>query len=117
MNKDLFIKEFIAAIHEMGKEKHPIGTRYWILRKEKEKHWAIVLGWSDGFTHSIQDEFQRKTYRLCAKFAYQSCKSIMQCDYDIDWIMPYNEASGDIDDTEISIYVGDDLNKTADWLW
>ena len=117
MNKEQFTKEFIAAVREMGKQKHPIGTRYWILTKEKERHWAIVLGWADGFDYSIQDKFKRKSYRLCAKFAYQSSNSMMQCDYDIDWLIPYNKDSGDVDDTEVGIYSGDDLNKTADWLW
>ena len=117
MNKEQFIKEFKDAVNEMKTQKHPIGTYYWILQRENGLDWAIVLGWNDGFDCTLKDEYLNGTYRLCAKFAHQSSKSIMQCDYVIDWFMPYNEESGYVDDTEVSIYTCDDLDKTADYLW
>ena len=36
------------------------------------------------------------------KFAYQPRTSLMQ-EYDIDWLMPYDEETNEVDDTEIPI--------------
>ena len=41
----------------------------------------------------------------------------MQCDYDVDWLMPYDEATSDVDDREMSIYPSTILEDVIDWLW
>lgn len=103
MNKIKLIKEFTKAIANMRKT-HENGTYYWILgTDDNDNDWAIVLGWMDGFEPDETDDCMDGTWRLCTKLAYQPNNSLMQCDYDIDWLMPYDEESGEVDDTEIPI--------------
>jgi len=116
MKKGQLTKSFIKAVDVMKTQKE--GNCRWVLPTEDEENdWAIVLGYSDGFDETEQDEFTDGTCRLCAKLAYQSKKSIMQCDYDIDWLMPYDELTGEVDDREISIYPKTNLDLVIDWLW
>ena len=49
---------------------------------------------------------------LEAKLGYQPDNSIMQCDYDIDWLMPYSP-DGDVDDMSESIYTDTDFEQLA----
>jgi hypothetical protein len=53
-------------------------------------------------------------WKLYAKLAYQPTNYIMQ-EYDIDWIMPYDAETGEVDDTELMI--GTSVNEAdVDWL-
>lgn len=116
MNKETLTKKFIEAVEEMKTQKE--GTYHWTLPIDDDKNdWAIVLGYSDGFDEKEQDEFTEGTWRLCAKLAYQPNNSIMQCDYDIDWLKPYNEITGEVDDTELSIHPETELTGVVNWLW
>ena len=116
MTKQTLTKKFVEAVERMKTFKD--GTYYWILPMDDDKNdWAIVLGYSDGFDEKEQDEFTDGTWRLCAKFAFQPNNSIMQCDYDTDWLMPYDEETNEVDDRTISIYSSTDLVETVDWLW
>lgn len=116
MNKKRLVNEFVNAVSEMRKT-HGNGTYSWILGEDdKGNNWAIVLGWADGFYEDPDDNNTVGTWRLCAKLAYQPNNSIMQCDYDIDWLMPYDEDTGEVDNNEISIYPNTDLPDIIDWL-
>ena len=116
MNKEKLVKEFTNAVIDMRKN-HPNGTYHWHLDTDDNGNdWAIVLGWADGFEEDPTDDCTDGTYRLCAKLAYQPHNSIMQCDYDIDWLMPYNKETGDVDDTELSIFPDSSTYETVDWL-
>lgn len=115
MNKEQLVKEFISAVDYMKTTKFN-GTYYWILGSDEKNDWAIVLGWSGGFEPDEHDDCMDGTYCLCAKVAFQPNNSIMQCDYEVDWIMPYNEQTGEVDDNEISIFSGCDLDYVVNWL-
>ena len=116
MNKAQLTKAFVNAVEYLKQTKES-GTFHWILgRDENDNDWAIVLGWADGFDAREVDDCTDGTWRLCVKLAYQPCNSLMQCDYDIDWTMPYDEASDEVDDTEVSIYPNTDLEETIEWL-
>lgn len=116
MNKTKLIKEFTNAVANM-KKTHANGTYCWILdTDENNNDWAIVLGWAYGFEADETDDCMDGKWRLCTKLAYQPNNSLMQCDYDIDWLMPYNEESGEVDDNEISIYPDTNIEETIDWL-
>lgn len=92
-------------IEKLRKEK--IGCLYYTLdANDKENRWAIVIGFFPGFTNNEDDD---DYYRICGEIAYQSKKSIMQCDADVDWTQPYNEKTGEVDDTNIQITSKDDL--------
>lgn len=116
MNKKELVKKFISAVEDMKKTKCD-GTYHWMLgRDDNDNDWAIVLGWADGFDKVENDDCTDGTWRLCVKLAYQPWNSMLQCDYDIDWTMPYDEESGEVDDTEISIYPNTNLEECIDWL-
>lgn len=116
MNKAKLISEFVNAVEYMKKTKSN-GTYYWILGSDdNNNYWAIVLGWSDGFAIDENDDCTDGTWRLCVKLAYQPCNSLMQCDYDIDWSMPYDEETEEVDDTEYSIYPDTKFEEVIDWL-
>lgn len=116
MDRQVLIKEFKKAVIDM-KDNHLDGTYYWYLDTDKNNNdWAIVLGWQDGFDIDKKDDCLYGSYRLSVKLAYQPRNSIMQCDYDIDWIMPYNEATNEVYDNEISLYPDTDLDNVINWL-
>ena len=60
---------------------------------DKGNRWAVVLGWVD---YDGDDE-----YELWGKIAYLPKNSYMK-EYDWDWLMPYDEETGEVWDTEIS---------------
>lgn len=115
MDRDILVKEFAAAVQEMRRT-HGCTTYWWWLGEDEENNWAIVLGWADGFEENPDDENLDGTWRICAKMAFQSKRNIMQCDYDIDWHMPYDKTTGDVDDNEVSIYPCTDLATVIEWL-
>ena len=72
--------------------------------------YCICVGWHD-YTGDPKDGDSR--YKLAWKIGRQSIKNAMQCDFDIDFEMPYNPETGDVDDT---INILDPLPKTKrDW--
>ena len=73
---------------------------HWLGRDYKGNIWALVFGWDD-------EDF------ILGKVAYQPVNSIMQCDYEWDWTMPYDVETGEVDDTELIITGKDDI----DWLF
>ena len=79
-------------------------TSWYVLdTDDKGNYLAIVCGWTDGFEdNGIKDWNENGEYRLYMKFAYQPRTSLMQ-EYDIAWLMPYNEETNEVDDTEIPI--------------
>ena len=115
MNRNKLVKEFTAAVKEMRRT-HGNGTYYWRLGSDDKNDWAIVLGWADGFEEDATDPCTDGTWRICAKMAFQPWNGIMQCDYDIDWQMPYDKVTGEVDDNEVPIYPNTDLAETIDWL-
>lgn len=116
MDREKLIKQFTEAVEEMRRT-HGEGTYYWNLDvDDKRNQWAIVLGWQDGYDIDAEDDCTDGTWRLCVKLAYQPTNSIMQCDYDIDWVMPYNEETGEVDNNEISIYPDYNATEIIDWL-
>lgn len=116
MDKKILTKEFIESVAEMRRT-HGYGTYYWIIGEDEENDWAIVLGWVDGFEPDPNDDCTDGTWRICAKMAFQSKKSIMQCDYDVDWLMPYDEETMEVYDNEVSIYPDTDLESVVNWLF
>ena len=75
-----------------------------------ENDYCICVGWHD-YTGDPKDGDSR--YKIAWKIGRQSIKNAMQCDFDIDFEMPYNPETGDVDDTR---HVLDPLPKTKrDW--
>ena len=76
------------------------------------KNVSIVLGWQDDYDKE-DDNYYSDGYRLCVKIGYQPVNSIMQCDYDVDFNQVYDKETGDVYDTEISLYPNSDFEKVA----
>lgn len=112
-------KEVIEAVIKLIEGNN--GTFYWKLGRHDGNIWAVVLGWSQGMDPKPGNKFiDDNGYGICMKLAYQPANSIMQCDYDVDWLMPYDEESGEVDDTDIilnSSYLKEDvMQKLLDEL-
>ena len=80
--------------------------------KDINKNVSIVLGWQDGYDKE-DDNYCDDSYRLCVKVGYQPVNSMMQCDYDVDFNQVYDKETGDVYDTEISLYPDTDFEKVA----
>lgn len=53
--------------------------------------YCVCMGWHD---------YDREgCWKIAWKIGRQSRRNIMQCDFDVDFEMPYVEATGDVDDT------------------
>ena len=92
----------ISNIKSAQTEQDHCSTWFTDLGYYNGNRWAIVIAYMD---YNDNDEWE-----LYGKVAYQPSNSGMQ-EYDIDWVMPYNEA--DVDDTEITI---GDAVSSADYL-
>lgn len=103
---DAWRERFVRAVGEMADDHDGLGCRWWVVADDDENVYAIVLGWLDEDGHAA--------WRLHAKVAYQSKRSIMQCDYDIDWLMPYDPMTGDVWDTDVAVTPE---SAAADWGW
>lgn len=71
--------------------------------------WGIVIGWGAGFDEQEKTSFSDGEYRICSKIAYND--SALQCDYDIDFVMPYDKETGEVYDTDTEL--GTDFEAEA----
>ena len=102
-------KEFENAINEMVANKDS-GVWYCPLQTlENGQELCLVLGWEEGYDkgEKYQQEVDGTIYTLCGKVAVNI--DDLQCDYDVDWYMPYTE-DGDVYDTNTAIVDADDLD-------
>lgn len=73
----------------------------------------MVFAWQDGFGDKYDDsQYHRGEYRICGKLAYND--SYMK-EYDMDWLMPYDEDTGEVYDTECSFEDMADAEQAALW--
>lgn len=95
MSVDEIFKQLRAQYKFLKDNPDCIGTTWIKLGRYFDNRWAIVLSWFD-----YDGDGKLGIY---GKVAYQSINNIMQCDYDVDWTMPYDEETGEVDDTEVLI--------------
>ena len=94
------LKEDIAWLDQrkMGCCHHVVATT------DEGTDLAIVVGWEDGFDEApAGTPGADGTWRICAKVAYQHANNAMQCDYDVDWLMPYDPDTGEVSDTSMEV--------------
>ena len=85
------------------------GTWFYPLGNYDRCRWAIVASYMN---YGNGD-------KLYAKVASQPLNSIMQCDYDIDWEMPYDSIHGEVYDTEVCVGREESIladTRIIDWL-
>ena len=105
------------AILDLKETKNVVITYFfklWV--DEYYRRWAIVIAWQDGFEDSNTTEYENGTYRICMKIGFQPTNSIMQ-EYDIDWTMPWDEETGDVDDSEITVYSDEAIDSCIDYIF
>ena len=102
------------------------GTFYWELNDadDNRNDWAIVLGWApdDGNDETVEfDKCRQVGYSMAVKIAFQPKNYGLQCDYDLDWPLPYDrKGDGEVEDCEWYLSDGDNFRKVikdvvADW--
>lgn len=97
-NKLLDITEKICAAIP---QKDLCRTYFWQIGEDHRNEWFLAAGWMEGF--DPDDTGCRE--RLCVKIAYVPNNSLLR-DYDYDFLMPYDEKTGEIWDTEVSLESG-----------
>lgn len=121
MSKDKFVSSIEASVSPEAQiifdevynqfKDTTLGVQYYNLDVEDGNRWALVFGCLDGYSNSEDDP---DYCQLCGKVAYQSTRSMLQCDYDIDWTMPYDKKTYEVDDTNIPITGPDDVQWLLD---
>ena len=82
----------------------------------------IVVGWGDGFDEAPACTPNADgTLRICGKIGYQHANNAMQADYEVDFYMPYDPKTGDVDNTSTEVSSTQDsvdyLNEAAKRVW
>ena len=104
---------------EKEKGKAVCGTWFKWLDKSGDNWWAICMAFAnpdmpDEETLKNDRFVDNEGDRLSVKLATQPWNSMLQCDYDVDWMMPV--VDGDVYDTERQIYEGYDVDEIVDGL-
>ena len=95
------------------------GCCHWhLLTDDKGREWSIVLGWNNGGYEDSDNEnyYIDEGCAIATKIAYQEQNCIMQTDMDIDFSMPFDEKTGEVDDTRSEVSRNADFLKLADEL-
>lgn len=105
INRNNLINKFKNAVQDMNQDTDHTGTYHWHLNTDdSNNNWAIVLG------YNYED-------CLSAKVAYQPANSIMQCDYEVDWFMPYDSEAGEVYNTDVYVsHNSATYSSLVDWL-
>ena len=110
--KDIY-EGFVKALSNLknGEE----GVYYWKLSNTNGNVWAIVLGWAeDDNEDNGTNKCHKLGYNLAVKIGFQSEKSIMQYDYSIDWLLPYDKETGEVADCEYFLFDKDIPSEILD---
>ena len=85
--------DFIKTVRDFRRRNETCGTVHWVLGNDGTRTLALVIGWLD---------YGKGSCGLAAKIAVQPRNSIMQCDYELDWDMPYRD-DGEVYDNECAL--------------
>lgn len=98
------------------------GCFHYTVWDDGENDWAIVVGFMADCIDDPNFFGDGRGAGLYYKIAYQPHDSGMQCDFGLDWEMPYNE-DGEVDDTCTPVWkpdtskgwriLADEINETA----
>ena len=119
--------ELKKAANDLASRANQGGCYHWYIARNLDgMNIAIVFGWTQYADEDdeCKDKYYDDDFRLAVKVGYQPSNSIMQCDYDIDFNLPYNPDNGDVcDDCEYVIYettdfeaLAKDINTNASWV-
>lgn len=95
-----FVKESVDWL-----EKEQTGCCSICFATDNTYNYAVCIGW-----HNLDDGPKEKNYQhwmVAWKIGRQTTNNIMQCDFEVDFDLPYNDDTGDIDDTLETIEIVD----------
>jgi len=98
--------KIIAIANDALNSSDHCGTWHYNLKRNNGKLWAICIAWMD-----YENKGEESLY---GKIAYQPTNSLMQCDYDIDWLYPIAD-DGECDVCEYEILSGN-VEQVVDLL-
>lgn len=87
-----------------------------LIKDDKGNIYSIAMGWLDGYDESDKGKWQSGTWKICTEIGYQPENSFMQTDLGIDFLMPYDGTTGEVDDTCLSLPENPDWDRLADYL-
>ncbi len=82
-----------------------MGCCHFPFAENAEHVYSVCMGWHDS---------GREGWKIAWLIGRQSHRNIMQSDLDLDFEMPYDPETGDVDDTLETVEPGKDW-KAADW--
>lgn len=79
----------------------------------------IVIGWQDGYDKAPENTPNADgTWRINSKIAYQHSNNASQSDFQIDWYMPYDKKTGEVDDTSTEVEATEaEVKRLNDEAW
>lgn len=95
-----FVKESVDWL-----EKEQTGCCSICFATDNTYNYAVCIGW-----HNLGDGPKEKNYQhwmVAWKIGRQTTNNVMQCDFEVDFDLPYNDDTGDIDDTLETIEIVD----------
>jgi len=86
--------------------KHGMGCSSLCFGADAKYNYAVVAGW-----HKADEG-----WALAWKIGRQTVNNCMQCEFDVDFEMPYSEESGEVDDTLTYVETADpSLMSMKEW--
>lgn len=85
------------------------------LQKSHEGCWHLRFAWDDNYVYSVCMGWTTGDDKavIACKIGRQTHNNCMQCDLDIDFEMPYNEETDDVDDTWREVSAEEDWDTLA----
>ena len=110
------VEDVRKAIHHLRDNHNENGTYVFkFCIDDFSRIWALVIAWQDGYIDEKDDNpYHNGDQRIAMKVAWKPQNAIMD-EYGIDWVMPYNQDTGEVDDVELSIE-GDDFEDDIYWM-
>ena len=119
MNREIMLKElttWIMGLKEIARADEALSISWF--GKTKDYPFSIIGGWSEGFSESYDDIIcvskADPCYAMCVKVVIND-GPYAYTDFDI-MNMPYNEETGDVDDTCIALEWDDDPEEGAQFF-
>ena len=103
---NLLVRHFLEMAADVKNAE--CGGAYHVLAVDHEEmvRWALVIGWEPGHAEDPED---MDYWQVCGKIAFQPLFCLMQFDYNVDWVLPYDKKTGKDDNTSIPIKSEEDV--------
>lgn len=90
-------------------EKEQMGCCSVCFATDDKYNYAVCIGWHRCDDERKPDGTYGEVWKIAWKVGRQTTNNVLQCDFDVDFEMPYDPETGDVDDTLDTIEVTDGL--------